>query len=64
MNTLPEKFHTLFLPELSEGPLVRNTRWMIGGHNVLESVSSRHREMIGSVSNGQDNGQAQDFQGS
>ena len=43
MNTLLVKFHTVFLPELSKGPLVRNTRWMTGGHNVLESVASRHR---------------------
>ena len=39
----------IFPPELSKGPLVRNTRWMIGGHNVLESVASRRREMLGSV---------------
>ena len=35
MNTLLVKFHT-FIPELSNGPLVRNTRWVTGGHRVLE----------------------------
>ena len=43
MNTLLVKFHTLFLPELSEGPL------MADGHHVLEEVASRRREMLGSV---------------
>ena len=43
MNTLLVKFHTLFLPELSEGPL------MADGHHDLEEVASRRREMLGSV---------------
>ena len=52
------KFHTVFLPELSEGRLgvgriagnlFSNTRWMTGGHHVLERVASLRREMLGSV---------------
>ena len=34
VNTLLVKFHTLFLPELSEGPL------MASGYHVLEEVAS------------------------
>ena len=37
MNTLLVKFHTVLHPELSKGPLVRNTRWMIGGLLPLET---------------------------
>ena len=43
MNTLLVKFHTLFLPELSEGPL------MADGHHVLEEVASRRHVMLGFV---------------
>ena len=43
MNTLLVKFHTLFLPELSEGQLMED------GHRVLEEVASRRHEMLGSV---------------
>ena len=43
MNTLLVRIHMLFLPELSEGPL------MADGHHVLEEVASRRREMLGSV---------------
>ena len=43
MNTLLVKFHTLCLPELSEGPL------MADGHHVLEEVASRRHEMHGPV---------------
>ena len=37
------KFHTTFLPELSEGPL------MADGHHVLEEVASRRHEILDSV---------------
>ena len=43
MNTLLVKFHTLFLPELSEGPL------MADGRHVLEEVASRRHVMLGPV---------------
>ena len=55
------KFHTIFLPELSEGPLgvgrfashlASNTKWMIGGlggHHVLEEVANRRHETLGFV---------------
>ena len=40
MNTLLVKFHTLFLPELPEGP---------HGHHLLEEVASRRHETLGFV---------------
>ena len=58
MSILLVKFHTVFLPELSEGRLgvgwtagnlFSITRWMTGGHHVLERVASLRREMLGSV---------------
>ena len=43
MSTLLVKFHTLFLPELSEGHLLAS------GYHVLEEVASRRHEMLSSV---------------
>ena len=50
--------HTIFLPELSEGPLdvgwfarrlSSNTRLMVGGHHVFEEVASRRPETLSFV---------------
>jgi len=56
-EVVPATFHTVFLPKLSEGRLgvgwvagnlFSNTKWMIGGHHLLEEVVRRRREMLGS----------------
>ena len=46
MNPLLVKFHTLFLPELSEGPL------MAGGNGALEEEATHRHDIIGSVLSG------------